>query len=182
MHPTYTKCYLAVHLPAPFERIIREAQSLATDNTLQHKIRPHITIKSPAHVPTSLDWLDAVEAAVATSGPLTLTVGRPERFGDDVLHLPVTGNGLHALHRRIMGVFDIPDEVAVSSHEGDAYTPHLTVALRWENFSESDFDAIERTLLLYPLPYTFEVDRVDLLAKSGIWETIQTLPLSPRYQ
>lgn len=96
-----------------------------------HKVEPHITVKAPFewHEQPE-DFLLPVRAACATAVPFSVCLPGTGRFGEDkVLFLTVDADGLKALHLAVTSALEglLPSDPR--SHEGEGYSPHLTLAV-----------------------------------------------------
>lgn len=96
-----------------------------------HRVEPHITVKIPfPWAPDPEGFLAPVRAACAGVAPFEARLGAPSRFAEaGVLYLSVAAPGLKPLHLAVMRAFAglvAPDP---RGHEGETYTPHLTLAV-----------------------------------------------------
>lgn len=173
--PTY---FLAVTPPEPTLGAIERFR--ARWGHPHHKVEPHITIKPPfPWVEDPETFLVPLRPALSGLRPFTARLGAPGRFGAGVLFLTVDSPGMKALH--LATIAAVPTGTGV--HEGEAYTPHLTLAVTRFGISADGMDRMEAEaraeLTAFP---PFEVTalrcyhRTD---KDSRWQPLCDLPLGP---
>lgn len=109
-----------------------------------HNVEPHITIKAPFQWPGDPEtFLAPVRAACASQSPFKAKLGAPARFGDAVLYLGVCGPVIHQLHSVVVQALCPFAPADRHGHEGDAYTPHLTLAVTRFGISAVGLDYME---------------------------------------
>jgi len=109
-----------------------------------HKVEPHITIKAPFPWTAEPEALLAPLGAVcSTMAPFEVRLGPSSRFAEArVLYLTVHSPALHQLHTGAVGA--LTGLVPVGGHEGEHYTPHLTLAVGRFGISPEGLDHMER--------------------------------------
>lgn len=97
---------------------------------------------------------DSIEDVLRSWGPIQARIDRFDVFADPisdtgpVIYLSVESPGVNALHRELVGAFGVADDRL----EGDAYTPHITLARRGDR---TDIAALTGTTL-EPIDWTIE--------------------------
>jgi 2'-5' RNA ligase len=148
-----------------------------------HAVEPHITVKIPfAWAPAPSAFLDPLRAVCAAHRPFAATLGAPARFaGGQVLYLTVESPELPAFHRAVAGALTAVAPLDSRGHEGEAYTPHLTLAVGRFGIDPAGLDAMEReaTAELTGLP-AFPVTSLRCYRRAGTnnrWQPLIDLPL-----
>ncbi|HWI61386.1 MAG TPA: 2'-5' RNA ligase family protein [Symbiobacteriaceae bacterium] len=107
-----------------------------------HNVEPHITVKAPFQWPGDPEaFLAPVRAVCAAHGPIKVRLGQPARFGDAVLFLTVESPLLKHLHIDVINGVPTPGDPL--GHEGEGYTPHLTLAVTRFGISADGLDRME---------------------------------------
>lgn len=148
-----------------------------------HQVEPHITVKIPfAWEGAPEGFLAPVRAACAATQPFTALLGAPARFaGGQVLYLSVRSPGLSALHRSVMEALAGLVPTDPRGHEGEGYTPHLTLAVGRFGIDSAGLDRMELDAAaeLGHLP-PFDVTSLRCYHRTGAdapWEPLVDLPL-----
>ena len=148
-----------------------------------HKVEPHVTVKIPfAWEGAPEAFLAPVRSACAAVRPFTAALGAPARFpGGQVLYLSVNSPGLPVLHRSVMLALAGLVPVDPRGHEGDGYTPHLTLAVGRFGLDAAGLHRMEQEAAaeLGHLP-AFPVTSLRCYHRSGPddwWETFADLRL-----
>jgi 2'-5' RNA ligase len=173
-----TSYFFAVTPPEPTLRAIESFR--ARWGHPHHNVEPHMTIKPP------FPWSDAPETflaplrpGLAALRPFTARLGAPARFGDAVLYLTVNSTGMKELH--LATIAAVPTNPA--DHDGESYTPHLTLAVTRFGISAEGLERMEaeaRAELSAFAP--FEVTALRCYHRAGKddrWHPLCDLPLGP---
>jgi 2'-5' RNA ligase len=111
-----------------------------------HNVEPHATVKAP--FPWDGDpeqLLTPVRSACAALAPFPARLGAPARFGGaGVLYLTVDSPGLHQLHLAVLEALSGLLPPRDDAHEGEGYTPHLTLAVGRFGISPEAMDRMEQ--------------------------------------
>jgi 2'-5' RNA ligase len=96
-----------------------------------HRVQPHITVKAPFQWHEQPEaFLAPVRAACAAAAPFDIRLSGTGRFGEArVLYLTVDGDGLKPLHLAVISQLDGLLPADARAHEGEGYSPHLTLAV-----------------------------------------------------
>lgn len=143
-----------------------------------HNVEPHVTIKPPFPWNGSPDsFLGTLRGALGGLGPFAARLGAPARFGAGVLYLTVESPGMKGLH--LATIAAVP--TGAGAHEGDAYTPHLTLAVTRFGISAEGLGRMETEaraeLTAFP---PFDVTALRCYHRTGKddrWEPLCDLPL-----
>jgi len=144
-----------------------------------HNVEPHVTVKAPFEWDGSPEpFLAPARAACAALRPFAARLGAPARFGSAVLYLTVESPGLMLLHKAVAPL--MPGDAR--GHEGDAYTPHLTLAVSRFGISAEGLDRMESEARTELPPASFTVTALRCYQreqKQDRWMPLCDLPLSP---
>jgi 2'-5' RNA ligase len=127
-------------------------------------------------------FLAPVRTACAAARPFTAALGAPARFaGGQVLYLSVNSPGLKALHLSVTQAMAGLVPVDPRGHEGEGYTPHLTLAVGRFGLDAAGLDHMEQEAAaeLGSLP-SFPVTSLRCYHRAGAddpWERFADLPL-----
>lgn len=148
-----------------------------------HKVEPHVTIKAPFLWSGAPDqFLAPVADALASIAPFDCRLGGTGRFpGAKVLYLKVAGDGLLPLHMAVVQALAglLPPD-GRPSHEGERYTPHLTLAVGRFGIDVKGLEAMEveaKAELAALAPFTVSALRCYRWSEAGRWERHQDIPL-----
>ena len=174
-----TRFFFAVVPPEPALSVIDALR--ARWGHPHQKVEPHITVKPPfPHEGQPERFLAPVRAALSGITPLQARLGDPARFGGAVLYLSVLCPGLQALHRAVLQALEPFAPPDPRFHEGESYTPHLTLAGTRFGVSPGGLDRMEREAEgelsdLNPFTVSFlRCYRRD--EKDGPWQPLCDLP------
>ena len=104
-----------------------EIEALQRQLGLRPHLPPHVTVKAPPGLVDAPTWRPRARTALAVVAPRELTLGAVAWFGTRVAYLSVLGE-LMDLHQAAL---DATVGGRGDEHEGDAYTPHLTIGTRF---------------------------------------------------
>ncbi len=149
-------------LPPP----VLSARILAWQHALGHAITaPHVTLKAPGRL--NAEQILACREACRRTPPFGMQLGGVQTFGQRVIYLAASGEGLSALHAKLVAAVGHP----VAEFELDGYHPHLTLALDhrpirlpWPEVvasARNEFDDLERA------PVVFSVQDIILFRKDA---------------
>ena len=150
--------FLGLAAPPEFAREVQ-----AWQRSLSHVITaPHITLKAPGGLTDDLAWLPQVQQACARFSPLVVTLSGVRTFGKRVIYLGVRGERLPDLHRALLAAVSPARRLA---HEGEGYTPHLTIVLTDAPLGVPFGEALELARRTFTAPVSFTADSVRLYRK-----------------
>lgn len=173
--------FFAVSPPGPLLSRIEALR--ARFGNPHHKVEPHITIK----IPFTWDgepaaFLEPVRQVLTRTAPFEVRLGSTARFpGPRVLYLTVAGDGLKQLHLAVAEALTGLVPTDARSHEGQHYTPHLTLAagrFGLDARKMEEMDQAARTALADLPPFTVTALRCyRWRTPPGRWEKFVDLPL-----
>jgi 2'-5' RNA ligase len=148
-----------------------------------HHVEPHVTLKIPfAWDQDAMAFLAPVRWACREAGPFDIRLGPTARFPEArVLYLAVEGSGIRALHLTVLGALAPFVPADPLSHEGEGYSPHLTLAVGRFGIDSAGLDAMEEAA-------RFEIARLPAFTVESLrcyrrerpedpWETFSDIPL-----
>jgi 2'-5' RNA ligase len=148
-----------------------------------HSVEPHITVKAPFEwheQPES--FLAPVSAACAAVEPFGVSLPGTGRFGEDrVLFLTVAGDGLKALHQAVISALEGLLRADPRAHEGEDYSPHLTLAVGRFGIDAAGMADMERAAQAELAdPGTFRVEALRCYAWHAVdhrWVPVCDIPI-----
>lgn len=141
MEGTYVTRYFLAVTPPP--HLLNRIEAFrARWGHPHHNVEPHVTVKPPFQWPSD-DFLAPVQSACAGLQPFEVRLGAPARFGDAVLYLTVAAPALKPLHLAIIQALHPFVPADPRNHEGETYTPHLTLAVTRFGISPEGLDRME---------------------------------------
>jgi 2'-5' RNA ligase len=173
--PTYA--YGVVILPPP--ALYREILAIRQQHPLLRSLTPpHITVKSPFLFRQSGAMVvEQLEAICEATEPFEIRLAGLGVFRNSIIYVRVEEDGaLTDLHHRLVEGLDGFVETLSDRYEGDAYTPHLTLA---DKLAPEDIEPAWRILSAHRFQHRFLVDRVHLLRGKGRWDITRSFPLGP---
>lgn len=171
--PTYA--YGVVILPPP--DLYRELLAIRQRHPLLRSVTPpHITVKSPFLFRQSGAMVvEQLEAICEQWEPFEVRLAGLGVFRNSILYVKVGDNPyLNDLHLDLLDALDGYVETLSGRYDGDAYTPHLTLA---ERLAPEDIADARRILNDVQLNRRFVVDRIHLLRGRGRWDITHTFQL-----
>lgn len=110
-----------------------------------HNVEPHITVKAPFPWQREPEaFLAPLQEACLALKPFEAQLGAPSRFEQArVLYLAVQSPGMHRLHKAVLDAVAGPIPLNPHGHEGEGYTPHLTLAVGRFGISSADLNLME---------------------------------------
>ncbi|HYF93685.1 MAG TPA: 2'-5' RNA ligase family protein [Symbiobacteriaceae bacterium] len=173
--PTYA--YGVIILPPP--DLYRELLGIRERHPLlRSPVPPHITVKSPfIYRHTGAAVVEQLEAICEHWAPFEVQLSGLGVFRSSILYVKVEeSKELDGLHHDLVEGLDGFVETLNDRYDGDAYTPHLTLA---ESMAPEDLPEAKRALADIRFRRRFVVDRVHLLRGRGKWDITRSFPLGP---
>jgi len=169
--------FLGIVPPLEVQQQIVELQQHWTRNRLPKHVEPHVTVKPPTGLGDDRKWLDGARDVCSAIRGFSVTLGLPAFFGERVVYLSVHSTELHTLHAAL--VDGMGTDVVVSpgrDHEGDNYTPHLTLGMASFGMRHEEMMLLAERATESLLPISpFNVQFVRVFHKPGKGERYQTL-------
>lgn len=171
--PTYA--FGVVILPPP--DMYRELLAIREKHPLLRSVYPpHITVKSPFLFRQSgATVVEQLEAVMERWEPFELQLGGLGVFRNSVLYVRVEESGtLLGLHQDLVEGLEGYVETLVDRYDGNAYTPHLTLA---DKLAPEDVPDARRALADVRFKRRFLVEKLHLLRGRGRWDITRSFPL-----
>ncbi|MDF2626231.1 MAG: hypothetical protein K0R39_62 [Symbiobacteriaceae bacterium] len=171
--PTYA--YGVIILPPP--DLYRELLAIRERHPLlRSPVPPHITVKSPfLYRHSGAVVIEQLEAICERWEPFEIGLNGLGVFRNSILYVKVNESpDLEDLHHDLVEGLDGFVETLNDRYDGDAYTPHLTLA---ESMAPEDLPEAKRALADVRFRRRFVVDRIHLLRGRGKWDVTRSFPL-----
>ena len=165
--------FIGIVPPPEYGKQIMAFQRKWLSNRLPDIVEPHITVKSQAGLDEDMIWLDSIRKVCNLFKGFSLTLTKPNSFGEVVVYIGVESPEIYKLHSKLVEAVSPDPEISDRYFELDRFTPHLTLGLTELGMSEVQLremkDSAERTLHRIP---TFKVEfvRVYEFKKSGYYK------------
>lgn len=172
-----TYAYGVVILPPP--DLYRELLAIREKHPLLRSVTPpHITVKSPfLYRQSGATVIEQLEGICEQWDPFAVQLNGLGVFRSSILYVKVEESpDLTDLHFDLVQGLDGFVETLNDRYDGDAYTPHLTLA---EQLDPDDLAEARRILADVRFRRRFTVDRIHLLRGRGRWDITRSFPLGP---
>jgi 2'-5' RNA ligase len=107
-------------------------------------VEPHITLKAQGGLTSDKKWIDNVQKVCETFNPFHVSIERPQYFGDNILYLSVSSNGLHRLHEELVLEISPSEDLIKQYFELEAFVPHLTLGKEQYGLTKKELKDMER--------------------------------------
>lgn len=126
---------------------------------------PHITVKAQVGLADPDRWLPAVEQYLSQLAPLTLRLGQPGWFGEEVLFLTVEGD-VRRIHTAVLDALDAAGIPERWEYDGAEFDPHLTLGAEWAGATRQQLRNIAVEAAAWNLK-PFVAERVNAFQRAG---------------
>lgn len=170
-----TYAYGVVIMPPP--DLIREIRSLRERHPLlRSPVPPHITVKSPFLFRASgAQVVERLEAICEEWEPFEIRLCGLGLFRSSILYARVEeSERLTQLHKQILDDLEGYIETLQDRYDGEAYTPHLTLA---DKLAPEDVTEARRLLSDLRVNRRFTVSQLHLLRGKGRWDVMRSFDL-----
>ena len=144
-------------------------------------VEPHITLKAQGGLTPDKKWIEKVKTVCKRTQPFTITLGKPNYFGDNILYLSILSDELYPLHEAIVRAISPSKEVIKQYFELDDFVAHLTLGKEQHGLTKEELSemahAAEKELTPYP---TFLVESVQVYERrpgNNRYEPLLHIPL-----
>ncbi len=165
--------FIGIVPPPEYGNQIMAFQRKWLSNRLPNIIEPHITVKSQAGLNDDMTWLDSIRTVCNSFKGFSLTLTKPNSFGETVVYISVESPEIYKLHSQLVKAVSSDPESSNRYFELDRFTPHLTLGTIEFGMSEIELremkDLAEQALPRIP---TFKAKfvRVYKFKKSGYYK------------
>ncbi|WP_273834049.1 2'-5' RNA ligase family protein [Guptibacillus sedimenti] len=155
----------------------------------QHKwldspiVEPHITLKAQGGLTPDKEWIEKVRAVCKSLHPFTITLAKPNYFGDNILYLSILSDELYPLHEAIVRAIS-PSQKLINQYqyfELDDFVAHLTLGKALYGLTKEELSnmehAAEKELTPYPTFLVKSVQVYELRPNSNRYEPLLQIPL-----
>ncbi|MBD8836951.1 2'-5' RNA ligase family protein [Paenibacillus sp. FSL K6-4396] len=155
------KYFIGIRVPDDYKEKVVTFRDRWSRNRLNDVVEPHITVKAQSGLTVDLQWLENVRQACSLIQSFQLSLSEPGSFGSAVTFLSVSTSNVIDLHRRLVNVFSLSQELLDQYFEMDKYHPHLTLGQTYWGLNETEIDEMKLLAMNELAPYpTFNVNFV----------------------
>jgi 2'-5' RNA ligase len=153
----------------------------------QHKwldfliVEPHITLKAQGGLTSDKEWIKKVKTVCKSTHPFTITLAKPNYFGDNILYLSVLSDELHPFHEAIVKAISPSEDLIQQYFELENFVAHLTLGKEQHGLTKKALKEMAHTAEKELTPYpTFLVESIrvyELHSDSNRYEPLIEIPL-----
>lgn len=158
--------FIGIVPPEEYKHSIMKFQQKWKNHRITNAVEPHLTLKAQGGLAPDKKWIDEIKKVCKTFPSFSVTISKPEFFGEDILYLSVKSPELLKLHETIIHVVSPSEELIKKYYELKDFIPHITLGKVYYGLSKNDLIEMkalaEKELSPYP---TFKVSVVRIYAE-----------------
>ncbi|WP_226658981.1 2'-5' RNA ligase family protein [Pseudalkalibacillus hwajinpoensis] len=144
-------------------------------------VEPHITLKAQGGLTPDRGWVEKVKTVCKSTQPFTISLAKPNYFGDNILYLSVLSDELYPLHEAIVKAISPSEQLIHQYFELDDFVAHLTLGKEQHGLTKEELSdmahAAEKELTPYPTFLVKSVQVYELRPNSNRYEPLLEIPL-----
>ncbi|PDX97231.1 2'-5' RNA ligase [Bacillus pseudomycoides] len=174
------KFFIGIIPPESYLHKIQQFQRQWENNRIVEVVEPHITVKAQGGLTSDQEWLKKVEKVCKQIPSFTLSLGKPQFFGKQVLFLSVEDSKVYKLHRLLVEAVSPSDDLIKRYMEMEQYHPHLTLGQTHWGLTSDELVQMEQVARdkLTPYPeWTVNFIRIYQEIEENTYQPYKDIPL-----
>ncbi|WP_273851894.1 2'-5' RNA ligase family protein [Guptibacillus spartinae] len=170
--------FIGITPPLDYVKKVENFQHQWLDSLI---VEPHITLKAQGGLTHDREWVEKVKWVCKSTQPFTISLAKPNYFGDNILYLSVRSNELYPLHEAIVKAISPSEQLINHYFELEDFVAHLTLGKEQHGLTKEELrdmeDAAEKELTPYPTFLVKSVQVYELRPNSNRYEPLLEIPL-----
>jgi 2'-5' RNA ligase len=173
-----TQYFIGITPPSDYQKKVEHFQHEWLGSPI---VEPHITLKAQGGLTSDKEWIKKVKTVCKSIHPFTITLAKPNYFGDNILYLSVLSEKLYPVHEAIVKAISPSEDLIQQYFELENFVAHLTLGKEQYGLTKEALNDMaltaEKELTPYPTFLVKSIRVYELRSDSNRYEPLIEIPL-----